>query len=96
MDLEYSFQNLSIVNLDLSKIEVVSMQLVEKAKDDIGEGLAQKHGVTLHHSIASTLCRGGDTLAVARDPEISRQRTDPEYQAALQRINDYVRSTCAT
>lgn len=37
---------------------------------------------------------GGDTLAVARDPEIARQRADPAYQAALERVNDYVRSNC--
>ncbi|MBC3192927.1 hypothetical protein H7X46_17860 [Pseudonocardia sp. C8] len=37
---------------------------------------------------------GGDTLAVARDPEIARARADPSYQVATQRINDYVRSTC--
>ncbi|MEV1292562.1 hypothetical protein [Pseudonocardia sp. NPDC049635] len=39
---------------------------------------------------------GGDTIAVARDPGIAEARSDPEYQAASQRINDYVRSTCAT
>ncbi|OLL71305.1 hypothetical protein Ae168Ps1_5808 [Pseudonocardia sp. Ae168_Ps1] len=39
---------------------------------------------------------GGDTMAVARDPEIAQARSDPEYQAASQRINDYVRSNCAT
>ncbi|MEQ3554447.1 hypothetical protein WIS52_28610 [Pseudonocardia nematodicida] len=38
---------------------------------------------------------GGDTLAVARDPEIGQARSDPDYQAASQRINDYVRSNCA-
>ena len=37
---------------------------------------------------------GGDTLAVARNPEIAQTRSDPEYQAASQRINDYVRSNC--
>ncbi|ANY05236.1 hypothetical protein AFB00_01690 [Pseudonocardia sp. HH130630-07] len=37
---------------------------------------------------------GGDSMAVARDPEIARARSDPEYQAASQRISDYVRSNC--
>lgn len=39
---------------------------------------------------------GGDTLAVARDPEIAQARSDPEYQAASQRINDYVRANCSS
>lgn len=39
---------------------------------------------------------GGDTIAVARNPEIAEARSDPEYQAASQRINDYVRSNCAS
>lgn len=38
---------------------------------------------------------GGDTLAVARDPQLAQERTDPAYQAASQRINAYVRSNCA-
>ena len=38
----------------------------------------------------------GDILAVARDPQIAQARTDPEYQAASQRINDYVRSNCSS
>ncbi|MBP2367116.1 hypothetical protein [Pseudonocardia parietis] len=38
---------------------------------------------------------GGDTMAVARDPEIAQARSDPAYQAASQRINDYVRSNCS-
>ncbi|BBG01119.1 MULTISPECIES: hypothetical protein [Pseudonocardia] len=37
---------------------------------------------------------GGDTVAVARNPEIAEARSDPEYQASSQRINDYVRSNC--
>lgn len=49
---------------DPPRCEVVAMQLVEKAKDDIGEEKARKLGVPLHHSIAAALCRGGDTLAV--------------------------------
>lgn len=39
---------------------------------------------------------GGDVLAVARDPELAQARSDPEYQAASQRINDYVRANCST
>ena len=38
---------------------------------------------------------GGDTMAVARDPEIAQARSDPAYQASSQRINDYVRSNCS-
>ena len=37
---------------------------------------------------------GGDTLALSRDPELARNRTDPEYTSGTQRINDYVRRTC--
>lgn len=37
---------------------------------------------------------GGDTMALARDPELAQQRSDPAYQEASQRVNDYVRSHC--
>lgn len=37
---------------------------------------------------------GGDTLALARDPDVAREAADPGYTAAVRRINDYVRSTC--
>ncbi len=50
--------------VDPPRCKVVSMNLVEKAADDIGEALAKKHGVELHHTIATTLCRGGDRLSV--------------------------------
>lgn len=36
----------------------------------------------------------GDTLALARDPDVAREASDPGYTAALRRINDYVHSTC--
>ena len=37
---------------------------------------------------------GGDTLALARDPDLQRVTSDPEYAAASRRLGDYVRSTC--
>ncbi|MBW0102341.1 hypothetical protein [Pseudonocardia sp. KRD291] len=37
---------------------------------------------------------GGDTFALARDPDVAREASDPAYTAASGRINDYVRSTC--
>jgi len=49
---------------DAPRCEVVAIHLMEIAKDDIGVGLAKKHGVPLYHSVAAALCRGGDELAV--------------------------------
>jgi len=49
---------------DAPRCEVASIHLMELAKDDIGVGLAKKHGVPLYHSVAAALCRGGDELAV--------------------------------
>jgi len=46
------------------RCEVVSMHLMEIAKNDIGVSTAKKHGVPMHHSVASALCCGGDSLAV--------------------------------
>lgn len=37
---------------------------------------------------------GGDTMVLARDPELERATTDPAYAAATRRLGDYVRSTC--
>lgn len=37
---------------------------------------------------------GGDTMALARDPGLAQERSDPAYQEASQRVNDYVRSNC--
>jgi hypothetical protein len=51
-------------HLDAPRCEVAAIHLMEIAKDDIGVGLAQKHGVPLYHSVAAALCRGGDALAV--------------------------------
>ncbi|GAA1866836.1 MULTISPECIES: hypothetical protein [Pseudonocardia] len=48
----------------------------------------------VERQLALLEANGGDTLAVARDPGIAQDRADPEYQAASQRIRDYVRSTC--
>lgn len=48
----------------------------------------------VERQLALLEANGGDTLALARDPGLARDRTDPEYQAAAQRIRDYVRSTC--
>lgn len=44
--------------------EVVSIHLKEIAKNDIGIATAQKHHVPMYPSVATALCRGGDTLAV--------------------------------
>ena len=44
--------------------EVVSMHLMEIASNDIGLATAKKHQVPLYPSVATALCRGGDTLAV--------------------------------
>lgn len=37
---------------------------------------------------------GGDTLALARDPDLRRETADPAYAAASRRLTDYVRSSC--
>ncbi len=37
---------------------------------------------------------GGDTSALARDPELERATADPEYAAASKRLSDYVRTSC--
>lgn len=37
---------------------------------------------------------GGDTLVLARDPDLERMTSDPEYAAASRRLADYVRGTC--
>src|SRR5436309_901151 len=42
------------------RCDVVSMHLMEIAKNDIGVAMAAKHGVPMYHSVASALCRGGD------------------------------------
>jgi hypothetical protein len=50
--------------LEPPRCDVAAIHLMEIAKDDIGIGLARKHGVPLYHSVAAALCRGGDELAV--------------------------------
>ena len=37
---------------------------------------------------------GGDTFALARDPDVARESNDPAYSEASDRINEYVRATC--
>lgn len=49
---------------DPPRCDVAAIHLMEVAKDDIGVGLAKKHGVPLYHSVAAALCQGGDELAV--------------------------------
>src|SRR5437660_8771409 len=44
--------------------DVVSMHLMEIAKNDVGVATARKHGVPMYHSVASALCCGGNELAV--------------------------------
>jgi hypothetical protein len=44
--------------------DVVSMHLMEIAKNDIGIATAERHKVPIYHTVASALCRGGDELAV--------------------------------
>src|SRR5579884_958234 len=46
------------------RCEVVSMHLMEIAKDDVGVETAKRHNVPMYPSVATALCRGGDTLAV--------------------------------
>lgn len=50
--------------IDAPRCEVASIHIMEVTKDDIGVGLAKKHGVPLYHSVAAALCCGGDELAV--------------------------------
>ncbi|MFP5021960.1 hypothetical protein [Pseudonocardia phyllosphaerae] len=38
----------------------------------------------------------GDTLALSRDPDVSRERSDPQNVEASQRIQDYSRRMCTT
>ena len=37
---------------------------------------------------------GGDTLALSRDPELTRLTGDPAYAASSRALNDYVRTSC--
>ncbi len=46
------------------RCEVVSIHLMEIAKDDVGVETAKRHNVPMYPSVATALCRGGDTLAV--------------------------------
>jgi len=64
--------------------DVVAMNLIEIARDDIGLELAKKHNVSLHHTIASALCRGGDELAVDGVVVIGEHGTYPRTPQGLQ------------
>src|SRR5690349_8932069 len=46
------------------RCDVVAMHLMEVSKDDVGLATAKKHNVPLFPSVATTLCMGGDELAV--------------------------------
>jgi len=46
------------------RCDVVAMHLMEIAKDDIGVATAKRHNVPMYPSVATTLCMGGDALAV--------------------------------
>ena len=51
-------------HFEATRCDVVAMHLKEIASDDIGVGTAKKHNVPMYPSVATALCRGGDTLAV--------------------------------
>src|SRR3954468_8283996 len=51
-------------HLEPPRCDVVAIHLKEIAKDDVGVATARKHDVPLYPSVATALCRGGDTLAV--------------------------------
>jgi hypothetical protein len=66
------------------RCRVAAMHLIEHAKDDIGVGLAQKHGVPIYHSVAAALCRGGDELAVDGVVIIGEHGTYPHNEKGQQ------------
>jgi hypothetical protein len=46
------------------RCEVVAINLMEIASNDIGVATAKRHNVPMYHTVANALCRGGDELAV--------------------------------
>src|SRR5579872_3161197 len=46
------------------RCDVVAIHLMEVSKDDVGVETAKRHNVPMFPSVATALCRGGDTLAV--------------------------------
>ncbi|MDN5917194.1 MAG: hypothetical protein L0I76_19175 [Pseudonocardia sp.] len=54
----------------------------------------ERANALIEHQLRLLEANGGDTLALARDPDIAREATDPGYTAASSRINEYVRATC--
>src|SRR4051794_12260660 len=49
---------------EMPGIELVSLYVDQKPKNDMSAALAKKHGFTLHDTIEGALTRGGKTLAV--------------------------------
>src|SRR5687768_1748467 len=70
--------------LEAPRCQVASMYLMELSKDDIGVGLARKHSVPLHHTVASALCLGGDELAVDGVVIIGEHGTYPTNEKGQQ------------
>src|SRR2546428_2659149 len=48
------------------RCQVVSMHLMEIAKNDIGVETANKHGVPIYKSVAAALCCGGARVGAGR------------------------------
>lgn len=46
------------------RCDVMAIHLMEIAADDVGVATAKRHNVPMYPSVATALCRGGDTLAV--------------------------------
>jgi hypothetical protein len=66
------------------RCEVVSMHLMEIAKNDIGVETAKRHNVPMYHTVANALCCGGDELAVDGVVLIGEHGTYPHNRKGQQ------------
>lgn len=76
-----------------AEIRRANQQVVALAPQDIRADFDRANEL-VERQLQLLEANGGDTLALARDPEVARSRSDPAYRAASQRVTAYVRSTC--
>lgn len=88
-----SGQRVEDIALVADRVRAANQQVTSLAPQELRADF-ERASQLLERQLQALEESGGDTLALSRDPELTRDRTDPEYAAGTQRINEYVRRTC--
>lgn len=75
------------------EVRAANQQVTALAPQELRADFERVNGL-IERQLRILEANGGDTFALARDPDITREANDPAYNEASDRINDYVRATC--